>query len=53
MTPPMKKLLEDLQAAQERAWKNYVDTVLVTRQAVKAAKEEFDEAEKVYEHARK
>ena len=48
MTPRMKKLL-DLQAIQEKAWKNYVDTVLVTRQAVKAAGQKFNEAEKAFE----
>jgi hypothetical protein len=43
--------LRQLQFAQERAWKSYVDTVLECRRLVAVASRAFDKAEKRYKEA--
>jgi hypothetical protein len=41
----------ELQAAQEQAWKSYVDTILECRRLEAASKCAFDKAEKTFKEA--
>ena len=43
--------LRQLQFAQERAWKSYVDTVVECRRLVVVSSRAFDRAEKRYKEA--